>query len=268
MADRVVVQRQDGVADVRLNRPDKLNALDKAMFDALVETGRELARDASVRAVVLSGEGRAFCAGLDFGSFAAMTDGTRRPGRGLVDREPGRAASHAQMACWVWAELPVPVIAAVQGAAFGGGLQVALAADIRLVAADAQLSVMEVKWGLVPDMTASQTLRHLVRLDIAKELTFTGRVVSGTEAVALGLATRVSERPREDALALAREIAGRSPDAVRAAKQLLGRTSAMSVDEGLRLEQALQAGLIGSANQMEAVRANVEKRAPKFSDPG
>jgi enoyl-CoA hydratase/carnithine racemase len=217
---------------------------------------------------VLSGEGRAFCAGLDFGSFSAMADGTRRPGRGLIDREPGRAASHAQMACWVWAEMPVPVIAAVQGAAFGGGLQVALAADIRLVAADAQLSVMEVKWGLVPDMTASQTLRHLVRLDVAKELTFTGRVVSGTEAVALGLATRVSERPREDALALGREIAGRSPDAVRAAKQLLGRTAAMGVDEGLRLEQALQAGLIGSANQMEAVRANVEKRAPKFSDPG
>src|SRR5262249_60112411 len=132
-------------------------------------------------------------------------------------------ANYAQQAAYVWTELPVPVIAAVHGVAYGGGLQIALAADMRFVAPDAQLSVMEIKWGLIPDMTGSQTLRRLVRLDVAKELTFTGRVISGTEAAALGLATHGSDRPREDALALAREVAGKSPASIRAGQQLLNR---------------------------------------------
>jgi enoyl-CoA hydratase/carnithine racemase len=268
MSDRVTVSVQDGVADVRLNRPEKLNALDLPMFQALVETGRALARDRSLRAVVLSGEGRAFCAGLDMGAFQAMAGGGSGGGPNLLARDDGGSpANFAQAAAWVWTEVPVPVIAAVHGVAFGGGLQVALGADLRLVAPDARLSVMEIKWGLVPDMSGTQTLRRLVRLDVAKELTFTGRIVEGPEAVALGLATRVEADPRAAALALAREIAGRSPDAIRAGKRLLDEAWRLPVAEGLALEERLQRGLIGRPNQVEAVRANLEKRAPRFADP-
>jgi len=271
MSDRVVVTQSGGVADVRLNRPDKLNALDAPMFQALVETGAELARDRSLRAAVLSGEGRAFCAGLDFSSFAALaapgaSAGARGPS--LLSRDDaGSLANFAQRAAWIWTELPVPVIAAVHGVAYGGGLQIALAADLRLVAPDARLSVMEIKWGLVPDMSGTQTLRRLVRLDVAKELTYSGRVVSGAEAVALGLATRSVESPREAALELAHEIAAKSPDAIRAGKRLLDASGVVDVREGLRLEEELQRSLIGRPNQSEAVRANIEKRPPRFRDP-
>ncbi len=267
MSDRIAVTREGGVADVRLNRPDKMNALDLEMFEAIVETSKSLAADRSLRAVVLSGEGRGFCAGLDVASFAALANGGSGGGRSLLDRSDPGPANLAQQAAWVWTALPVPVIAAVHGVAFGGGLQIALGADIRFVAPDARLSVMEIKWGLIPDMTGSQTLRRLVPLDVAKELTFTGRVVSGTEAAELGLATHVSESPREAALALAREIEGRSPSAVRAGKRLLEGAGFGSLEEGLRLEEELQRGLLGGANQTEAVRANLEKRAPGFQDP-
>lgn len=268
MADRILVHVTDGVADVRLNRADKMNALDTAMFEGLSQTGRMLAERRDVRAVVLSGEGRGFSAGLDFTSFAAMAGaGAERPARNLFDRAPDSIANHAQHACWVWQELPMPVIAAVHGVAYGGGLQIALGADIRLVAPDAKLSVMEIKWGLVPDMSGTQTLRHLVRLDVAKDLTFSGRIVSGTEAVALGLATRVADDPRAAALALAAEIASKSPSAIRAAKRLLNGSVGVDAAEGLALEQQLQAGLLGRPNQVEAVRSNLEKRAPRWVDP-
>jgi enoyl-CoA hydratase/carnithine racemase len=267
VSDRVSVLIENHVADVRLNRPEKMNALDAAMFQALIETGRRLATEPQLRAVVLSGEGRAFCAGLDFSSFMGMTGGGgERPGPGLLDRDGASPANHAQRAAWIWQELPMPVIAAVHGVAYGGGLQIALGADIRFVAPDAKLSVMEIKWGLVPDMSGTQTLRHLVRLDVAKELTFSGRVVSGSEAVALGLATYTSETPREAALTLAREIASKSPAAVRAGKQLLNASVSGSVEEGLRLEAKLQTSLIGKPEQIEAVKANLEKRAPRFGD--
>ena len=255
----------EGVADVRLNRPEKLNALDAAMFEGLVETGRRLAADTSVRAVVLSGEGRGFCAGLDFVSFMAMGGGGGGPR--LLAREPDSPVNAAQRAAWIWAEVPVPVIAAIHGVAFGGGLQIALAADLRFVTPEAQLSVMEIRWGLIPDMTGTQTLRHLVRLDVAKELTFSGRIVTGHEAVALGLATRVEASPRDAALALAREIAQRSPDAIRAGKKLLNASVTAGVEDGMRLEEQLQRALIGSPNQLEAVQANMERRPPRFTDP-
>lgn len=271
MSDRVVVTRlPGGVADVRLNRAEKMNALDLPMFEALVATGTELARDPSLRAVVLSGEGRAFSAGLDFSSFQAMSGDaeSRKRTPGLLSREDASSpANFAQRAAWVWTEVPVPVIAAMHGVAYGGGLQIALGADLRFVAPDAKLSVMEIKWGLVPDMSGTQTLRRLVRLDVAKELTFTGRVVSGTEAVELGLATRVAADPRATALEVAAEIAARSPDAIRAAKQLLDASGVVPVADGLRLEEKLQLGLIGRPNQIESVRANLEKRAPRFQDP-
>jgi enoyl-CoA hydratase/carnithine racemase len=262
MSDRVSVTLETGVADVRLNRPEKLNALDLETFVALAETGKALASEPSLRAVVLSGEGRAFCAGLDMGLFGGGGGGVD-----LFERFPDSPANRAQRAAWIWNELPVPVIAAVHGVAYGGGLQIALAADIRLVAPDARLSVMEIKWGLIPDVAGTQTLRRLVRLDVARELTYTGRVVSGSEAVALGLATRLSDDPRSDALSLAREIASKSPHAIRAAKRLLDASGLVGVAEGLRLEEELQRTLIGSPNQLEAVRANLEKRAPRFRDP-
>ncbi|HEX2485570.1 MAG TPA: crotonase/enoyl-CoA hydratase family protein [Myxococcota bacterium] len=266
MSDRVTLAlADDGVADVRLNRPDKLNALDAEMFDALVAAGESLARERGVRAVVLSGEGRAFCAGLDFSGFRQTAQGG--PSRNLFDRSAPSPANHAQRAAWIWRELPVPVIAAVHGVAYGGGLQIALAADVRLLAPDARLSVRELHWGLVPDMSGTQTLRHLVRLDVAKELTYTARIVGAEEAVRLGLATRVAESPRDEAFALAREIAGRSPDAVRAAKRLLEGAYEGDVASGLRLEEELQRSVIGKPNQVEAVRANLEQRPPRFRDP-
>ncbi len=268
MSERVTISREAGVAHVRLRRPDKLNALDGPMIDGLLGAGKALLDDRSLRAVVLSGEGRAFCAGLDFGGFAALTQKTVPIGmEHMLDRTPDSPANVAQRAAWIWTELPVPVIAAVQGIAFGGGLQLALAADLRIVAPNAQLSIREVKWGLIPDMSGTQTLRRLVRLDVAKELTFTGRVVNGTEAVALGLATRVSETPEKDALTLAHEIALHSPDAVRAAKRLLDRAGLVTVEEALKLEETTQLGLIGQPNQIEAMIAQLEKREPRFVDP-
>jgi enoyl-CoA hydratase/carnithine racemase len=267
MSDRMIVETSGGIADVRMNRPDKLNALDAEMFEALRATARALAADRSLRAVVLSGEGRAFCAGLDMGSFAAMAGAPRENvAADLMRAESASPANAAQSAAWAWTELPVPVIAAVHGVAFGGGLQIALGCDVRIVAPDARLSVMEIKWGLVPDMAGTQLLRRLARLDVVMELTYTGRIVSGVEATALGLATRTSEEPRTAALELAREIAGKSPDAIRAAKRLLEASVQVSVAEGLALEAKLQRGLIGRPNQVEAVKANLAKRAPQFTD--
>ncbi len=263
-----------GVADVRLNRADKLNAVDDAMFVEVARAGRELAKDRALRAVVLSGEGRAFCAGLDTSSFASIASGgdavsgkADSPRFSGFHIDPGEAANSAQQFAWVWRELPVPVIAAVHGVCFGAGIQLALAADIRFVAPDAKLSIMEMKWGLIPDVTGTQTLRHLLPLDLIKELTYTARVLSGSEAAALGLATHVSDTPREAAYELALEIARRSPTAVRAAKQLLDAASVVAPADGLRLEAALQKQLIGSPNQVEAVMANLGKREPNFDDP-
>ena len=266
MEQRIRIERKDGVADLRLARPDKLNAFDLPMFAALVDAGQELAADSSLRAVVISGEGRGFSSGLDI--QAVMTSlGARQEGPRLSDASADSPANHAQRAAWIWQELPVPVIAAVHGVAYGAGLQLALGADIRFVAPDAKLSIRETHWGLIPDVGLTQTLRNVVPLDVAKELTFTARVISGVEAKELHLATHVSEDPLRDALALAHEIAGRSPDAVRAAKQLLNRALLGSVADGLRLEAQLQATLVGKPNQLEAVRANVEKRPPRFRDP-
>ena len=268
-ADRVTIAVKDGVADVRLNRPEKLNALDQAMFDALVAAGDQIAQDRSVRAVVLSGEGRGFCAGLDLGSFQAMASVDRGSGvtSGLGDRSAGRITNHGQQAAYTWAELPVPVIAAVHGVALGGGLQVALGADLRIVAPDAQLSVLEIRWGLIPDMTGTHTLRRLVGLDVAKELTWTGRMVSGTEAVALGLATRVSDDPRADAIRLAEQIAASNPHAIRAGKRLLNQSGMVDTAQQFKDESREMGALIGSPNQVEAVKAWFEKREPVFIDP-
>jgi enoyl-CoA hydratase/carnithine racemase len=267
-AGRVTVTLTGGVADVRLNRPEKRNALDPAMFEALVATGERLKSQPGLRAVVLSGEGPDFCAGLDFASFQAMRAGMgmRLPATAQLPAADGPAKATGQRAAYVWAEVPVPVIAALRGNALGGGLQIALGADIRIVAPDARLSVLEVAWGLIPDMTGTQLLPELVGRDVAKELTWTARIVSGAEAVRIGLATRTDPDPVAAALALAREIAGRSPHAVRAAKRLLDLAGRADLASGFAAEQEEIRALIGSPNQAEAVAARFEKRDPKFEE--
>jgi enoyl-CoA hydratase/carnithine racemase len=268
MGDRVRLEIQDGVADVRLARGDKLNALDAAMFSDLIDAGERLKAEPGVRAVVLSGEGRGFCAGLDMGSFQAMAAGQADAALGPLvtdDRTPG-GANQPQHAVMVWREVPVPVIAAVHGVALGGGLQLALGCDLRFVAPDARLSILEIKWGLVPDMGGTALLKRLVRDDVARELVWTGRQVVGEEAVALGLATRVCADPHAEALAFARDIAGKSPNAIRAAKRLLNLSADADPLRILMEESREQEALLGSANQREVVLANLEKREPRFRD--
>src|SRR3954453_23502418 len=269
MEDRVSISIGDGIADVRLVRADKMNALDQAMFEALVAATDRLSKEKSVRVVVLSGEGRAFCAGLDMGRFAAMkeTGGNGVAGgesRDLTRRTHGQA-NFPQQAVWGWRQLPVPVIAAIQGVAFGGGFQLALGADMRFLHPEARMSIMEIKWGLIPDMAGTPIRASLVRHDILRELTYTGRIFSAQEALSYGLATRVCDDPRAAAFELAREIASKSPDAIRACKRMLNN---LSVNPGpaLLAESVEQMKLMGSPNQLEAVRANLEKRAPRFAE--
>jgi enoyl-CoA hydratase/carnithine racemase len=273
MNERVTWTLTDGVADVRLNRADKMNALDPAMFEGLISVGDAIKRDPSVRAVVLSGEGRAFCAGLDFGSFQAMTkapspvgeaeSSTPLPGISDVD---GRITHRGQQAVWVWQEIAVPVIAAVHGVALGGGCQIALGADLRFCTPDAQFSVLEIRWGLIPDMTGTHILSRLVGLDVAKELTFTGRMVAGTEAVSIGLATRVCPDPLTEALSVAAEIAQKSPHAIQAAKRLINQAHMASAADQFAAERSEIGRLIGSANQVESVGAFFEKRPAQFNN--
>jgi enoyl-CoA hydratase/carnithine racemase len=264
MEDRISVSMIDGVADVRLVRGDKMNALDAAMFEALVGTAEKLKTQKGLRAVVLSGEGRGFCAGLDTSRFAAMSGSGEAGLRDLAVRTHG-LANHSQQAVWGWRQVSVPVIAAVHGVAFGGGFQLALGADMRYLAPDTRMSIMEIKWGLVPDMAGTPILSQLVRDDILRELTYTGRIFSAQEAMSFGLATRICDDPHAAALEAAREIAGKSPDAIRAIKRLLNN---LSIDPGpaLLAESVEQKKLMGSPNQTEAVRANIQKRAPNFID--
>ncbi len=275
MTDRVTISVVDRVADVRMVRADKRNALDNEMFSALADVGERLKTMNDVRAVVLSGEGASFCSGLDFGSFQAMADSKSAspttadssPRVNAGDMTDGRITHLAQQVCWVWQEIPVPVIAAIHGHALGGGLQIALGTDIRIVHPDTQLSIREVHWGLIPDMTGTLMLSRLVRPDIAKELVFSARIFSGSEAFELGVATRLSSEPLSDALALATEISLRSPDAIRGAKQLLNRMSNAGAAEQFAHERQVIRGLIGSPNQVEAVMAHFQKRPASFTQP-
>ncbi|HZZ46178.1 MAG TPA: crotonase/enoyl-CoA hydratase family protein [Pseudonocardia sp.] len=260
----------EGVADVALNRPAKLNALTAEMFADLLEVGL-LVRDRSdVRAVVLSGSGRGFCAGLDLGAFAAMEQDTdwRKPTTELLaPDDPLFELNRGQRAAAVWGTVAAPVIAAVHGPAFGGGLQIALHADIRILAPSARLCVAEARWGLVPDMGGTQLLPRLVGTDVAMELTCTARTFSGAEAAELGLATRTSEDPHAAALELATTIAGHNPDAIRASKALLTGSWELSLRDGLAAERTAMARIARSPNQREAVRAQQENRQPEFTDP-
>ena len=264
--DRVTISIEDGIADLRMNRAEKRNALDNAMFTSLAAAGEYLKTLSELRAVVLSGDGASFCAGLDFGSFQAMAQGSSGQG-GSVNAgamAEGRITHLAQQVCWVWQEVPVPVIAAVHGHALGGGMQIALGADIRIVHPDTQLSVREVHWGLIPDMTGTLMLSRLVRPDIVKDLVFSARVFSGAEGFELGVVTRLSKTPQADAMDLAQEIAGRSPDAVRGAKKLINLMANDGAAQQFAAEREVIGKLIGGVNQVEAVMSHFEKRPPKF----
>ena len=278
--DRVTISVVDGIADVKMNRADKRNALDNAMFTSLNAAGEYLKTLDGVRVVVLSGEGASFCAGLDFSSFAQMAESgaqanaaDKKPDKKPDERSDmnagamvdGRITHMAQQVCWVWQEVPVPVIAAVHGHALGGGIQIALGCDIRIVHPDAQLSVREVHWGLIPDMTGTLMLSRLTRPDIVKDLVFTARVFSGREGYEMGLVTRLSESVHADAMTLAKEIAGRSPEAVRGAKKLINLLANNGAAEQFAAERATIGQLIGTANQAEAVMSHFEKRPPNFA---
>jgi enoyl-CoA hydratase/carnithine racemase len=267
ISGRVSVAVSGGVAEVRLDRPEKLNALDLAMFDALIEAGERVRHAKGLRAVVLHGAGRGFSAGLDMGSFAAMASGRREGAPNDILRRTHGLANMWQQAALVWRGLPLPVIAAIHGVAFGGGFQIALGADVRYVAPEAKLAILEIKWGLVPDMGGIALMRELARGDMIRELAFTGRQFSGAEAVAYGFATAVHADPLAAARATAREIAARSPDAVRALKRLLNGAADADTAAILLAESKEQAALIGSPNQIEAIRAGIENRPGRFADP-
>lgn len=258
MGERVIWTIEDGVAEVRLARPDKMNALDPAMFAAILATIDALATAPGLRAVVLSGEGRAFCAGLDMASMASAGAGID-----IAARTHGLANGFQQVA-WGWRTLPVPVIAAVHGVAFGGGLQIAGGADVRIAAPDTRLSVMELKWGIVPDMAGFVLWRGTVRDDVLRELTYTAREFGAAEAQALGFVTRLAEDPLAEARTLAHAIAARNPDAIRAAKRLANHEGDAAAV--LLAESVEQAALLRSPNQIEAVMANMQQRAPAFRD--
>lgn len=276
MTDLVTIEVNDHVADVRLNRPEKYNAISPGMFDALVNAGEALMNRSDVRAVVLSGNGPGFCAGLDMNSFQGMADRAEESTpkadvgsaviEGDIASKDERPENRAQRAAYIWKKLPMPVIAALHGVSYGGGCQIALGADIRFAAPSAKLSVLEIKWGLIPDMSLTQTLRDIVSLDIAKELAFTGKTLSAAEAKEIGLVTHVVDNPLEAAFELATTIASKSPDAVRFGKRLLETSWHADERTGLQLEARLQGKLIGSENQVEAIKANFENRDPAFKD--
>jgi enoyl-CoA hydratase/carnithine racemase len=261
--ERVRIGIADHVAVVTLTRAEKHNALDIPMFEGIIGAAERLRSEPGVRAVVLHGEGPSFCSGLDVMSVMA----SQSNGGGLTEPLQGETPNWFQRAAYDWIRVPVPVIAALHGNALGGGFQIAMAADIRIAAPSTRLSVMEIKWGLIPDMSITRTLPRLVGIDVAKELTYTGRVFDAEEGLRLGVVTRVSEDPLADARALAAEIAAKSPDAVRGAKRLYDEAWTGSASDTLALEASLQRGLIGSPNQLAAVTAGMTKQPAEFVDP-
>lgn len=257
---RVSVEYKDHIARVTLTRGDKLNALDDAMVKAIIAAGQEVAAS-DARVVVLSGEGPSFCAGLDLSSFARM--GQVDPRDWLMSRSHGDT-NEMQELVMVWRRVPVPVIAAVQGVAYGGGLQLALGADIRIASPDSKWSVMEMKWGIVPDLGGMVLLPKLVRSDVLRMLTYTAQPIGAEQAERWGLITQLANDPLAEALALAKEIAGKSPSAIRAAKRLIDVAETAGRAEVLQTESAEQVDLIGKPDQMEVIAAQMQGRKPVF----
>lgn len=260
MSERVTISVENHIADVRFNRPEKMNALDPEQIDAIIDATDKLAAMKDVRAIVLSGNGKGFCAGLDMASFTqSSTTGS------LTDRSYGNANKY-QHVVLQWRRLPAPVIVAIHGACVGGGLQFASAADVRIATPDSKLSIMEMRWGLIPDMGSYTTWRSFVRDDILRELTYTNRIFSGEEGKELGFVSHLADDPHAKAMELAAEIAGKNPDAIKAAKRLMNQLPDMNEDEILMMESAEQDKVGKGPNQKEAVMAFMQKRAANFND--
>ncbi len=271
MSSAIEITIKDHIAHLQLNRPEAHNAIDGTIMDGLLDFARQMMDPGEIRAIVISGKGKSFCAGIDMSSFAEMASGDLNSERedvteAMADLSPA-GANRAQQIGWLWQEVPIPVIAAIHGVSLGGGLNLALGADIRLVHPQASLGLVEISWGLTPDMSATQSLRRLTSLDRAKELALTGRRFTGEQALDYGLATEVTPTPVEDALALAERIVNRNPDAVRAVKQVLNQSAHVSIAEGLQEEATASQAILGSVNQVEAISAKFERRTPRFSDP-
>ncbi len=260
MSERVTISVENHIADVRFNRPDKMNALDPEQIDAIIDATDKLAEMKDVRAIVLSGNGKGFCAGLDMSSFTSS--GTTSS---LTDRSHGNANKY-QHVVLQWRRLAAPVIVAIHGACVGGGLQFASAADVRIATPDSKLSIMEMRWGLIPDMGSYTTWRSFVRDDILRELTYTNRIFSGEEGKELGFVSHVADDPLAKAMELAAEIAGKNPDAIKAAKRLMNKLPDMNEDEILMMESVEQNNVSREPNQKEAVMAFMQKRAANFND--
>ncbi len=260
---RVSTEIRDHVAHVTLTRGDKMNGVDTAMAEAIVAAGEALCDNDDVRAVVLSGEGRAFCAGLDVASFAMLA--AKDPEGAVMPRLKGRNTNLYQEVALVWRRVPVPVIASLHGVAYGAGFQLALGADIRIAHPETEMSVMEMKWGLVPDMGGMVLMPELMRSDVIRRMTYTAEPVSAAQGVDWGFVTELSDDPLAAARALASTIAGKSPSAVRAAKRLIGvAESGAGEDAVLMAESREQTDLIGKPHQMEVIAANMGKRAADF----
>jgi len=262
MEERVIIKKENHIAEVILNRTDKLNALDESMMQAIIAAGEDIQNDPSIRVVVLRGEGRAFCAGIDLSNFDINPEGGID---NMVERTHG-IANKWQQCVWVWRSLDVPVIAAVHGICFGGGLNIMSGADIKYVTPDTRLSILEMKWGIIPDMAGSQLWRHNVREDILRELTYTNREFSGIQAVEYGFATHVSENPTEDARSLAKVISSKSPSAIVKTKKMFNEAPYLSAADGLKMESVEQEQIIRKHNQLEAVFSSMQKRDGKFEN--
>ena len=270
MDKAIEVTIEDHVAHIQFNRPESHNSIESTLMNGMLDVASSMMNPGKVRAIVLSGKGRSFCAGLDMGAFAEMSSGDLSGDRedvqqAMEDISPG-GANRAQQLGWLWQEIPIPVIAAVHGAVLGAGLNIALGADIRVAHPEAKMGFVEITWGLLPDMSASQSLRHLTTLDRMKELVMTGRKFNGAQALQYGLVTELSDTPVDDALAMARNIAAHNPEAVRAAKQLLNNAGVVDIASGLAEEASVTRGLLGSPMQLEAVTAKLEGRPARFSE--
>lgn len=269
--DRISLDVKDHIAHVQLSRPEKMNALDPEMFAAIPKLEGALRADKSIRVVVLSGAGDNFCAGLDKSNFSAMLspqsdDAPQTATAGGLSKRTHGIANAPQYAAWMWRKLPMPVIAAIDGVALGGGLQIALGADFRYASATSRYSILELKWGIVPDMSSTQIMRHMVRDDIIRELTYTAKIFSAEQAKEWGFITEIVDDPLAHAMAVAAQIVDKNPDAIRAAKQIIDRSYYQSEAEGLLMESAAQDEIIGTPNQIEAVMAAMQNRKPSFTD--
>ena len=261
--DRVLVKIKDHIAEVILNRADKLNALDIPMFNAIIKAGQKVSADPSVRCVVIRAEGKAFCSGMDVSNFLdpSNTEFTKP-----LDIRTHNISNKWQMVAWVWRECPVPVIAAAHGVSFGGGLQIMSGADIKYAHPETQFSILEGRWGLIPDMAGTQLWRHNVREDVIKELTYTNRKFTAEEAVQFGFVSHIADDPVQAAFDLAKQIVEKSPSAIVKAKKVLNESRYLNAEDGLMLESKEQEEIIRKHNQVESVFSQMQKRKANFKD--